>query len=476
VAQEAATADAKPAASKAGAGEPKSCKVELGTLRVETTLKGTIEARRVAEVSLNPEAWTMPLTVEKAVEHGATVKKGDILLELDTDKIEQAIQDLRNERSLAEAALRHADLELPVLEKLLPLDLAAAERSKVRADEDLARFLEIDRPLAEQSAHFQVKAAQFRLESARDELAQLQKMYREKDLTEETEQLILKRHRFAVEAAEFQLKSSEDHLDRTLHIDLPRREQTARDDAAKQSLALVRARSLLPVEVSQKHLARDKLRFESEKNDEKLAKLERDRKAMTVRAPADGIVFYGKIVDGKWSSTPPAAQRLQKGGVLPPQEVVLVIIAPRPAFVRASIDEKDLHAVRPGLEGKAVPTGYPELKLRARLASISAIPQTPGSFNAQVDIDLSQAAEVLMPGMACAVTFVSYRKDDALTVPAAAVQTDETDDDVRYVYLARKEGNGKPRKQVVRVGKTGGGKTEILDGLKEGDEILSARP
>src|SRR4051794_40005145 len=454
-AQDTATSDGKPAtAHAAGAGQPKSCKVEVGTIKVEATLKGIVEAQRLAEVSLRPEAWTMPLTVERAIEHGTRVKKGDILLELDREKIDQAIKDLRNERSLAEVALKHADEELPILEKFLPLDLAAAERSKARADEDLARFLETDRPLAEQSSRFQVKSSHFRLESAQDELVQLEKMYREKDLTEETERLILKRHRFMVESAQFALKSAEDHLDKTLHIDLPRREQTARDEAVKKTLALTRARSLLPLEVNQKRLARDKLRYEGEKNDEKLARLERDRNMMTVRAPADGIVFHGKLVDGKWTPVAAVVQKLQKGGVLPPQEVFMVIATPRPAYIRAAVEEKDLHILQPNLEGKAIPTGYPDLKLPARIASVSAVPQTPGTFDARVEVDLSQGAEMLMPGMACTIKFLSYRKDDALTVPATAVQTDDNDEDVRYVYLAQNEGDGRPRKQVVRVGRT----------------------
>ena len=54
----------------AGAGQPKSCKVEVGTIKVEASLKGVIEAQRLAEVSLRPEAWTMPLTVERVIEHG----------------------------------------------------------------------------------------------------------------------------------------------------------------------------------------------------------------------------------------------------------------------------------------------------------------------------------------------------------------------------------------------------------------------
>ena len=41
--------------------------------------------------------------------------------------------------------------------------------------------------------------------------------------------------------------------------------------------------------------------------------------------------------------------------------------------------------------------------------------------------------EGLLPGMTCSVRFVTARKGDALTVPVAAVFTDEAAD-VKYVY------------------------------------------
>src|SRR5262249_19744257 len=151
----------------------------------------------------------------------------------------------------------------PVLEKFLPLDLAAAERSKAQAAEDLKRFLDIDRPLAELSAQFQTKSAHHWLEYSQDELAQLEKMYRSKDLTEETEQMILKRHRFQVEMGQFQVTTAENQRDQSLKVDLPRREEMARENSAKSTLALEKARTLLPLEINQKRLARDKLAYEN---------------------------------------------------------------------------------------------------------------------------------------------------------------------------------------------------------------------
>lgn len=458
-----AEADAKPATTK----------VRKGPVRVALSLKGVVESGQMAEISLRPEASTLPLTVEKAVEHGTAVKKGDVLVELDPEKIDQAIKDLEVERALADLALKQAERELPILEKFAPLDLAAAERAKARADEDLARFLQIDRPLEELSAQFQMKSSEFSLEYARDELSQLEKMYRSKDLTEETERLILKRHQFQVEMAEFQVKSAETTRDRTFKVTLPRQEQAERDAADRQALALQKVKDTQELEVGQKRLALAKLRHDGKRGEEKLAKLREDRKLYTVLAPADGVVFYGRSTFGQWAAASTVAPKLQKGGVLTPGEVFLTVVAPRPAFVRAAVEEKDLHDLRPKLRGKAVPAGYPGRGVPARVASVSPVPVSPGNFEARVDLDLGEGDDAVMPGMACTVKLVAYEKDQALTVPTSAVFADDADDS-QYVYATRE--GGKPEKKAVKVGRAAGDRTEILDGLREGDELLTSKP
>src|SRR5262245_37851146 len=136
-------------------------KVEKGPFKVEVTLKGVFEAEHMTEVSLTPEAWSPQsggmLILKKAVEHGATVRKGDAVLWLDLEKIDQTIRDLENDRQLAELSIKQAEEELPQLEKAAPHDLAAAERARRFADEDLKKWVGHDRALMEKVVNFRVK-------------------------------------------------------------------------------------------------------------------------------------------------------------------------------------------------------------------------------------------------------------------------------------------------------------------------------
>jgi multidrug efflux pump subunit AcrA (membrane-fusion protein) len=194
---------------------------------------------------------------------------------------------------------------------------------------------------------------------------------------------------------------------------------------------------------------------------------------MTIKAAADGIVYYGRSVRGQWATAAAMAPRLQRGGMLQPEEVLLTIVQPRPLFVRAEVEEKHFAQLRPGLAGKILLTANPDLKLSGKLESLSAIPVAAGKFEARVAIDGGNV-ETLVPGMACSVKFVPYVQEQAMVVPASTVFTEELDEDKHYVYLPGKE--GKPQKRSVTLGKKTEQRVEIVSGLQEGDEILLQKP
>lgn len=475
--------DSKPAATASPAStdgrSTSTAKVEKGPFKIEVVVSGVFEAQRMTEVSIRPKAWAMPLVVERAIELGTPVKKGDILVELDHEKIDKAIEDAEVENTLGELAVKQAVEELPILEKALPVDLAAAERTKTQADEDLKRFLEIDKPHSVKSVDFGVRRSSEYLEYTKEELRQLEKMYRSKDLTEETEEIILRRQRFQVESSEFALKEAELHRDQTLKIDLPRQEERVREAAVKHAIDLEKTRNTLPLNLNQKRLALAKLKHDLAKAAERLADLRHDRDAMTVHAPADGLVYFGRCDRGQWTSAGAAAAKLHKGGVIMADEVFMTIVAPRPLDVRANVDEKDLAGLtrKAELKGVVTSTFDPTRRLPGRLASIVPVPHEAGKFEAVISVEIGDDLAALKPGMACSVKFVPYRKDEALTIPALAVFEDESDDSLdHYVYLAKVDQNGKHTKRKVTTGKTAQGKTEILAGLAEGDEVLTSKP
>lgn len=165
--------------------------VKREPLKIQFELDGTFESRTMSEIILRPEEW-ISYTVLKAVEHGTRMKKDDVLIEFDSEKIDKAIADLQTEQQIADIALKVAEDQLALLEKSIPLDLEASQRAQRQAEEDQKRYFEITRPMIIKSWDNMLKYTRQELDYAREELEQLEKMYKADDLTEETEKIVLK--------------------------------------------------------------------------------------------------------------------------------------------------------------------------------------------------------------------------------------------------------------------------------------------
>lgn len=202
------------------------------------SLKGSFIASDETKVARQLKEWT-EMRVISAVEHGQRVRKGDVLVELETDKIDLAITDLKYDLELSEISLRLAEKALELLRRTTPMTRELAERSERRATEDLKRFLTLDREASKKSYDFSLRNAENYLAYQSEELKQLEQMYEADDLTEETEEIILKRTRDSVETAKFSLQRAIRSHAFGNEIELPRKEE-ALEEAVKQAASTLR--------------------------------------------------------------------------------------------------------------------------------------------------------------------------------------------------------------------------------------------
>jgi HlyD family secretion protein len=467
----------KEAAKKSEAAEasekPTPYRVKKKPFRIEVSLDGVVEARNTSEVSLHPQEWAS-LVVLKAVEHGTAVKRGDLLVSLETEKIDRAISDLQSELRLGELALKQAEEHLAAVEKAAPLDMEAGQRAKRMADEDWKQFVDVEKPLSVKYADFSLQTAKDAVEYQQEELRQLEKMYKADDLVEDTEAIVLKRARDAVKRAKFNLEISQALRDEAQKLAIPRREERNKETTARSAIEWDSTKAVLPLLVSKRRLELEKLKVQRGQEQERLNKFLADRAAMTVKAPSDGIVFYGRSVRGKWPTASSAAQQLRRGGNIMPHDVFMTIVEPRPITVRAVLPEAQLQHVRAGLPAIVEPAGFSDLKLPAISEAVSSMITEAGGYEARFTLAGDAASGQLMPGMTCDVKLMPYKKADALVIPTKALFTEELDPLKQYVYLLGK--GDKPEKRAVKPGKRNEKQVEIVEGLAEGDQILQEKP
>ncbi len=125
---------------------PATLKMEKKPFRITLAIKGILAPAETAPISYRPHVLVPPppsqgpVTIRTIAAHGAEVLQGDVLAEFDTTKIDEVIADLARDMQTQEAALKLAEEEQPLLEKSVPVELAAASTAKDRADEDFEVF------------------------------------------------------------------------------------------------------------------------------------------------------------------------------------------------------------------------------------------------------------------------------------------------------------------------------------------------
>lgn len=459
---QARAADRKPSGSAVKA-------VSRGAIKTKYQMDAIVESAEMGPVKLELKAWT-DLTVLDAVTHGARVKKGDVLVRLDTEKLVEQIKDLEQDQPAAAVSLELALAEQENLKQTTPLKLEAAQRSQRVVNEDYDYFQRTNRAQKEKSARFGVKNAEQRLENVAEELAQLQKMYKADDLTEETEEIILKRQKFAVESAEYGLEATRLNAELSLKTSIPREHESLQSQKRDQDLALALADQTLPKALTKKGLEIEKLKRDQRKAEKKLADLKKDLDAITVRAPLDGIVYYGACENGKWTTGAGVAKKLIPTGKLSVNEVFITVVNSEKLLLKAVVPEPELSRLKRGLEGKASPVSAPDKKLDVKLEEIGYIPLPGGGFEARLSVEKEKGVH-LMPGMTCKITFTDVPKPDVLLAPKDAVFGEANQ---KHVFVRQKDGTHE--KRTVKAGESDDKMTEILEGLSEGDKILLKKP
>ncbi len=396
-----AAEDAKPAEESKPAEASKEPK--------EIQLDGVFEAVQSVPISVTPDEWS-ELKVVEAVSHGTSVQRGDLLIRLETENLEKAIADAELELKLDRLSLAEAEFKFGLLDRNQRVARKAAEDADRIATEELKEFVTRGRQERIESAEQSEKSARNRLAYEEEELKQLEKMYAADDLTEETEEIILKRTRDSVDASRYSLKTVLNSVRRSLEYVIPRAEDELKDAVTKAALALEEIRETTSIQRKQQELQLQKQRVGLERKEEKLKGLRGDRRKMEITAPRDGVVYYGENKRGKWTDVSTIEAMLQPGGMVKAKAVVLTVVQPEPLRIRVSVPEATVRYFSAGAEVTVNPVAYPDQKLSAKVQELSPVPMSDGTFDAFLKVDVGRIEGRIVPGMKAKLTLTPAEK------------------------------------------------------------------
>ncbi|MGQ9914763.1 MAG: hypothetical protein ACUVQQ_10510 [Thermogutta sp.] len=443
--------------------------VTRGLVKVEKSYTAVFQPKAAAELALRFQAWSQAEVVE-AVEHGTPVKKGDVLVRFKTDDLDRAIADQKRSLEAARRSLKDSEELLAVMEKSVPFDLESLRIGLEQSEQDAKRYFDVERDLLVRSYEMSLRSAKESLDYERAELEQLEKMYKADDLTEETEELILRRQRFAVERAELSFLLAQDLHERLMGIDLPRRDADMKRDLERMKLIAARSQITLPAALIEQRRSVEQQKIDLQRAEERLAKLEGDRKLLDCRAPCDGIAYYGAFNRGEWSGAATLQSKLKPGGMASKNDVLFTVVQLPTEKITFSVGEADLRWIEAGLEGTVEPKARPRAYLPVVVTQVAQVPIAADKFEVTAEVTMPKRSLGVVPGMTGTAHFLVYVKKDAVLVPSKAIFTEELDPTRRYVWVKGKA--DRPEKRPVEVGESAGESSEILDGLREGETVF----
>jgi RND family efflux transporter MFP subunit len=342
------------------------------------------------------------------------------------------------------------------------MGLKAAEDTVKNAEEGKKWWDEVDGPHMLQTADLQVKQSQNTTEDQADELDQLRKMYKDEELTSATADIVVKRAVRGLETLRATLRMQQERRDKVKTFDYRIAKQKVIDgvDGARQGLAMAKAQFAQYAAGRQAALNAAKIGMEQAAK--RLADLKEDLNWFSVKAPADGTVAYGTLVEGQWVGGDPRA--LKPGERITSGQVVMRVYTPGKLKVVLPVPESQSFWLEPGMKAKVTPSAAPHQSFQAKCGPVEVVPRgSPAAVGFQVSIDLGDVDPRLLPGMKASVQIDAGKVEGALLVPVAAVTADKVQ--------VRGEG-GKVTERSVKVGKSDGQNVEIRHGLKEGDEVV----
>jgi multidrug resistance efflux pump len=416
-------------------------------------------------LKIEPKVWT-DFKITEIAAHASEVSKGDVLVRFDSEDIDRKIEDTRRELAAGALTLAQAEADLKNLQETAPNKLESARRVAEIAKQENTYFTQVRRKASEESATQSLKRSEQILSNQREELKQLTKMYEADDITENTEEIILVRQQDAVAAAEFALRMEILDHKRTLEVTLPREAKTLADNERDTAISLKKAETDIPRSIELAKIALEGLKTTRQRAQESLAELESDRTRFEFKAAADGVFYHGPVENGRWTTGELVKALVPHGR--PPVNAAFATFVPgaaKLAFV-AFLDEATARSLKPDLAGSATLAGREELEIPVKLVSLATLPNTSGTYRADLTATWPKDA-VPAVGATAQVRLISYQQPSAIAIPTKALEFGAGGWTVE-VKLA----DGKTEKRPVKRGRVSGDETEILSGLEVGQVVV----
>lgn len=438
--------------------------VERTDLRITVTERGTLKSQKTVNGVCEVEGYDNKIIF--IVEEGSTVKKGDVVVRIDSSEIDKEIAEEKLEVQQAKGVVETKKQEIEVTRNEGESAIAEAQLELTLAVLDLEKYEKGDYLVELNDLQGKIALAEVELEKANVALAStrtlVKKGFREPDQIRTAEQ--------TVESAKFSLERDKRTLDVLKKYDYKRKQTEFKAKAEEAARKLKRAKS--SAEANSKKSENEHIgaiaELKLQDADLEEAKLQKTR--CEIRATQGGVVAYAN--EEWWSES----RRIREGGTVYEQQVVFFIPDMSLMELEVKVHESEVKRVAAGQKAIIRVEAFANKSFTGTVKSVAQLSKSEGYFGGGVKeyptvIVLDETPSVpLRPGMTAEVEILLDNLTNVVAIPVQAIAEHRRK---HFVYVRNPDGF---KSHEVEIGQTNNRLIEIKTGLEAGGVVaLDAR-
>ncbi len=446
----------------AAAADPALFLVQRRDFSVDLPQKGELRAAQSVDVRCEVEGRS---TIIWLVPEGTRVQKGDLLVELASNEIEDRIRSEEINVANAESNYLTAKTDYEIQIDQNASDIRKANLALENAEDEFNKYKEGDWIQQQTSSLVAVERAQKELDQARDRFNDSKELREQGFITKreyESDELAL----FVAEKELEQATLAKEILHKYTHNQAMRQKRADVEEAQKE---LDRIKKGAEAKERQKRQAYDSRTRELEIARDRLARYRRQKENTRIVAPAPGMVVYYSEAR-RWGG----GDEIKEGAEVRERQTLITLPDTSRMKVIVRIHEAAATKISTGLPATVEIEGHSDRVFKGKVTRVADLVDSqdrwlnPDLKEYETEITLDEVGEDLKPGVTARARIHIEDVTNALAVPVQAVFSSGS----RH-YVFRDSRRGVEAVPVV-LGSSSDQFVQITDGLKEGDRIRLA--
>jgi RND family efflux transporter MFP subunit len=432
-----------------------------GELPVVVTERGELESS--STVTAKCEVEVDQIKIVSILPEGTHVKKGDVVVQFDADKLKSALAEQEVKYNTAVGKFETARQELEVQKNKAESETAKAQLALTLAELDLEKYVKGEYLADLDEKKGAIKLAEKELQDADEKLKNYQTFVKKGFGTPEQlrlKQLEVEKARNYLERDKAKLVVLEKYTKKRQEAEL----QFKADDAKRE---LVRTKNSGAANVAKAKADLEAARVVADLEKGRFDRCKKQLEFTVVKAPADGILVYSQT---RWWDP---QSRIQVGGMVMFQQPLFQLPELNKMQVKVRVHESKVKKIASGQKTDVRVEAYPNKVLHGTIKSVATLSDSADSwrrggvkeYETIVTIDDLPDDAALKPGMTAEVAIRVKKLTDVLLVPVQSV-TELSGH--HYVY---RPGQGGVQRCEVTVGESNDKYIEIKSGLGGGEHL-----